>query len=276
MLRKMISLHLFAAVVCIAANGFVSADCGTCGGGCPTGGCATGNCAGNLLGKLHHAPSGGGGPCMTCDNIWDDYCASKPNCLPQAKYPFQHKSCGGCGACSSCNAGVGVGIYGKCATGSCGGGCGAAPCAAAPCGPAPCDAPCATGKCSAGGLLNKLFKHKHQVGCADAGCSDPGCSDCGGGSMMAAPAYSHPNQVYSQPTPNYSQPAATEHKPAVQWAPSEPADATPSPSDIPAPVPNAEAAPQPPVPPAPSVTDQTRNSNSSGAFNWLQQALQTQ
>lgn len=281
MIRKMISLSLFAAVISFAANGFVSADCGTCAnGGCGVGaGCASGNCGGscaggnclsNLLGGLHHQPAGG--PCMTCNNIWDDYCATKERCLPQAKYPFQHKGCGGCGACSSCNSGVGVGLYGKCGVG---GSCGAAPCAAAPCaaapsGPAGCDAPCAAGKCaSGGGLLGKLFQHKHKApGCAEPGCADSGCASSG--VVSSAPVYQPaPVQTPSAPvTHSYSQPAPSSVSPA-----SEVSVPAPSPSDIPAAMPAKSAAPSPPPAPsvAPSVTDQT---NRTGAFDWLQQALQ--
>lgn len=248
MIRKMISLSLFAVVVCLGANGFVSADCTTCAnGGCAAGaGCASGNCGGNclgnLLGNLNHDSHGSVGPCMTCNNIWDDYCATKDHCLPQAKYPFQHKGGGGCGACSSCNAGVGVGLYGNCGSGSCGTkACGAAPCAA----PAACDAPCASGKFASGGLLGKLFQHKHKH--KRAGCAEAGCADCasGGVAINAAPVSSQP--AYS-------------------------------PSDVPAQMPTENAAPEPPVPPAPpapaaapSVADQTSR---SGAFDWLQQALQ--
>ncbi len=278
MLRKMISVHLFAAVVCFAAADFATAGCGSCGGncggacgavsGCPGGcggSCGGAGCISNLLGKFHGGGQDVGGPCMTCDNIWDDYCASKKQCLPQAKYPFQnHSGCGlcrggGCGACAG-----GVGIYGQCGAGGCGG----------------------------GGLLGKLFKHKgHGHGCADGGCLTGGCAsgDCGTGgcadggcdagvaiSAPVAPIYSTaPVAVEAAPmqTMQPMQHAYPVEQPAPQYH--QPMTPVSAPMDVPAAAPTlAPSEAVPPTPTAlPSVTDQSQQGK-RGSFDWLQQALQ--
>lgn len=323
MIRKIVSLHLFAALLALAATNFAEADCASCGGGCEpggcklatgsllgklrcakgcasagcdigcqSGGCATGcvdggchtgcagnglcggNCGGRCGGKLLGGCLGGGcnseGPCRTCDNIWDDYCASKSQCLPAVRYPLQkfHRGgrCGGCGlGAGSCGCGAGgVGIYGQ--------------------------QDCGCGPKLHHGLLKKLFTHKKRVTacaapapCADvpapcaaapapcaaapAACDD-GCCDGGGcAAVVAAPAVQH-SQPYVQVRPLYrTAPPVAESQPVPTTTPvvSPPEPAATAPVST-----RAISDPVPPVPPAPSVSDQT---SSSGAFNWLQRAL---
>lgn len=238
MLRKLMTLSTLAAV-CLGAYGFANAECTTCNQGCgPVAGCPGGNCFGNLLGGLHQSQTLGG-PCLTCDNIWDDYCATKRRCLPLAKYPFQNQGCGGCGACSSCcNPGVGVGIYGKCLSGGCATGCDSG-----------CDS-CSTG-CGVG-LLHKLFKPAAPAAVCDAGCSD--CASAGP-APMAMPAPAAP--VYQSPSAVPSQPEAVPVPPMTQ--PEQP---------------SARMTPQVPVPPAPASA-RIQKKGSVAAFSWLQKALKT-
>lgn len=333
MIRKIISLHVFAALICVVAAAVANADCGLCGGncadgacqaqksggllsrlslfggsksctgggcdspscttcaapaappvvvapapapapclggcktgcaggGCQTGGCGAG-CGGDLLAKLHGAFAPvDDGICRTCENIWDDYCAEKRNCLPGPKYPFQnHHGCNLCGAAGGCGCanGNGVGIYGGLT------GCGA-------CGASPC-------KCGTHNLMSNLFAKK---GCDKEGCDSPSCD--GGCAASAAVSYAPP-VVHSTPvhqTPvqqaySYSAPAYTASEPANFY--SNDSYSTPAPSE---PVIEAETtiAPtpvdsMPPIPPSPSdlpaITDQ---SSTTGAFDWLQRALQ--
>lgn len=147
MLRNRISLAILVAAVSLMAQGIASAQCSTCNSsghlfqsGCLTGHCNDGGC--NY-----------GGGCLKCETIWDDYCANKSQCLPEAHYPFQNRKfglCGGCGQCSSCDK-SGVGIYNQCAPKH------------------------------IAGLFSKLFKHKkHALAGCDTACSDScdvGCAD---------------------------------------------------------------------------------------------------
>lgn len=169
MLKKIATLYSTALLFCAVATQFAAAECSTCAtGGCATGdcgivaghGCPPGGC--HVLARLrsrHHCQSG---PCMTCDNIWDGYCASKPHCLPIANYPFQNCRLGRlhlpsrCNGCNSCN-NQGVGIYG-------GNNC------------------CGSSHC---GHIKRLFAHKKHAPscdtecCAEVGCDATGCADAG-------------------------------------------------------------------------------------------------
>ena len=232
MLRKFISLHLFAAAVCMVGSGVASAECTTCNGGCPTGACGGGH-----LGKLHHQPATG--PCLTCETLWDDYCASKPRCLPRAKYPFQNKvGCGvGCGAgCATCNTGAGVGVYGKCQ--------------------GTCDR-CKPG----GGLLGNFFVPKAKLGCSDQGCAE--CADGGAAAAIHAAPHAPALPPVVPADESTVQPEAPE-------APAIPAVHVAPPKAAPAEMPSASTPPLPPVPPAPRV-----DRPEAGGFSWLQRALQT-
>ena len=261
MLRKMISLPFFAAAVCVAAHGFVNAECNSCNSAAGfAAGCPGGNCGGRLLGGLNHSPQTG--PCMTCNNIWDDYCASKKRCLPQARYPFQDRACGGCGHCSSCcNNGVSVGIYGKCAAGGC----------AAPCDDA-CDAHGAIGTFGGGGgLIQKLFKRTPAASCCDDGCAANVSGGAHATTSQPMPMYSPAGQSQGVSAPAPVAPAKETTAPATPAVPAAPA--TPdSPSDLPGDLPSAGMTPQIPVPPAPAMTRVSRK-GSTGAFSWLQNAL---
>lgn len=271
MIRRIVSLHIFAALVCLAATNFAAADCASCGGGCADGGCQAaggllgklgcnsgscapggclGHCGGGFGGRLFGCFGGGcqdSGPCVTCDNVWDDYCASVPHCLPARKYPlknmtahfgrnFGHRGCGGCGNCSDCASGVG--LYGT-----------------QPCGSGPRHS-----------LLKNLFAHvKHKASGITSGCCEPACADagCSGGcaDVGCAAGCAAPPVQYAQP--------AMESQPAAPAAEAEAPGAVPdapeaSPSDV----------PSDPVPPTPSAVDQTNAKRSTGTFDWLQRALQ--
>lgn len=63
MIRKIISLHLFAALLALAATNFAMADCATCGGGCDAGSCKLAN--GGLLGKLSCLSAGCNAGCQS-------------------------------------------------------------------------------------------------------------------------------------------------------------------------------------------------------------------
>jgi len=135
MIRRMFSVHLVAIPLLLTGTNFARAQCAS--GGCATwadcavgvSGCAAenggfgacgGGCLSGRLGRLHgegcYDITGLGEACLTCDNVWDGYCASKPRCPTQPHCPLQNlhgckvfrEACGGCNVCAR-----GVGIYGR-------------------------------------------------------------------------------------------------------------------------------------------------------------------
>ena len=127
MIRTKIFTLAIAAMVCLLVASSATAECAGCNSGCATGNCGAvaapcsagcgHGCGHGCLGGGHYGGQTGG--CVTCANIWDDYCATKTRCLPHAKCPFQkyhgHLGCAGC-----CGVRVGVGIYGIQSCGHCG------------------------------------------------------------------------------------------------------------------------------------------------------------
>lgn len=148
MIKKIISLHVFAALICLAASNHADAQCATCGNHTAAtvssscdGGCAAGTCDGcGGVGLKHridnmygHHPTENFEHCFTCDNVWDGYCEAKRKCLPHAKYPLpnyqggypgQNLACGQCGGagCGACGVSAGCGTCRGVGCGACGGG----------------------------------------------------------------------------------------------------------------------------------------------------------
>ena len=99
-MKKLFSLlQVAASALCLTMGIGVSAadQCG----GCQTCGAAAKSC--------HNCPANcSGSGCLTCENIWDGYCASKLNCISSHRHHSRlHRSHQGC-----CPDNAGVGIYG--------------------------------------------------------------------------------------------------------------------------------------------------------------------
>ena len=271
MTRKIISLHLLALLICLGAAYFASAQCSTCNAGCPDGGChgasalipgqsGCQSCAPGgrrLLGMFRHQADCQGGPCRTCDNIWDDYCASKSKCLPNYRYPLQNYQ-GGIhflGKCNGCT--QGVGIYGG-------------------------NTCCPHGH---GGHLKKLFARKHAFIGHAGECCETGCADGNQSVVVGNPTDAEAKQDIkpaTQPVSNRYPVSSPRRLERVEPQPKlpQPSPITLETSKTSAPVAEPAApygsgvsseleVPMPPVPEASS-----KPADSPNSFDWLQRALQ--